>query len=176
MLCLSLTLVVLAQAAPAPAEPKRPAIAIQSVSSGPLSVHFLNIPWGPNTFAAMEQAGDSFYNRRAWPFARLETRASASLDGTRFPAGNYALLFHPNTAAGQGMTLEVRRFAGDEFLQAGNVMTPVPEGETILKTPIRFETVPETVGALAIEVTPGTGGTVLTVRYGDRKLVRELRP
>src|SRR5258706_13953689 len=95
---LSLTLAVLAQAAaPAPTEPKRPPIVIQSASAGPISVHYLNIPWGPNTFAGMEKAEDGFYNRRAWPLARLETKNGAPIDGKRLPAGNNALPFPPNT-------------------------------------------------------------------------------
>lgn len=178
ILSLPLTLAVLAQAAaqaPAPTEPKRPPITIQSTSAGPISVHYLNIPWGPNTFAGMEKAEDGFYNRRTWPFARLETKSAATIEGKRLPAGNYALLFHPNTADDKGMSLEVRKIAGGEFLQPGNVMTPAPEGETMLRTPVRFETVPETAPALAIELRPGKDATSLTVRYGDRRLVKELR-
>lgn len=173
---LSLTLAVLAQAeVPAPAEPKRPAIVIQSASAGPMSVHYLNIPWGPNTFAGMEKAADGFYNRRAWPFARLETKSAATIDGKRLPAGNYALLFHPNTQENAGMSLEVRKIAAGEFLQPGNVMTLAPEGDPILRIPVSFETVPETAPALAIQLLPGKEATSLTVRYGDRRLVKELR-
>lgn len=178
ILSLPLTLAVLAQAgaqAPAPAEPKRPAIVIQSASAGPISVYYLNIPWGPNTFAGMERAADGFYNRRAWPFARLETESAATIDGKRLPAGNYALLFHPNTLEDAGMSLEVRKIAAGEFFQPGNVMTPAPEGETMLRAPVRFETVPETAPALAIELRPEKDATALSVRYGDRRLVKELR-
>jgi hypothetical protein len=173
---LPLTLAVLAQAgAPASAEPKRPAIVIQSATAGPTSVHYLNIPWGPNTFAGMEKAVDGFYNRRVWPFARLETKSAATIDEKRLPAGNYALLFHPNTPENAGMSLEVRKIAGGEFFEPGNVMTLAPEGETMLRTPVRFETVPDTAPALAIELLPGKDATSLTVRYGDRRLVKELR-
>jgi hypothetical protein len=173
---LTLTLAVLAQAqVPAAAEPKRPAIVIQSAAAGPIGVHYLNIPWGPNTFAGMEKAADGFYNKRAWPFARLETKRAATIDGKRLPAGNYALLFHPNTLENAGMSLEVRKIAGGEFLQPGNVMTPAPEGEPMLRVPVSFETVPDTAPALAIELLPGKNATALTVRYGDRRLVKELR-
>ncbi len=172
---LSLTLAVLAQAAaPAPTEPKRPPIVIQSATAGPISVHYLNIPWGPNTFAGMERAADGFYNKRAWPFARLETKGAATIDGKRLPAGNYALLFHPNTLENAGMSFEVRKIAVGEFLEPGNVMTLAPEGETMLRAPVRFETVPDTAPALAIELLPGKDATTLTVRYGDRRLVKEL--
>jgi hypothetical protein len=173
-----LVLAVLAQAAaPAPAEPKRPAIAIQSATSGPVSVFYLDIPWGPNTFAAMEKPGEGFYNRRAWPFARLQTKAPFTLEGKPVPAGNYALLFHPSTPEDKTMSLEVRKIAVPEFLEAGNVMAPAPPGETVMRVPIVFETVPETTPTLRLEVAPAKDATAttLTVRYGDRRLVRELR-
>ena len=113
---LPLALVILAQAAaPASAEPQRPAIVIQTASTEAIGVHYLNIPWGPNTFAGMEKAEDGFYNKRAWPFARLETKSAATIDGKRLPAGNYALLFHPNTPANAGMSLEIRRIAMESF-------------------------------------------------------------
>ena len=173
---LSLALTILAQAeVPAPAEPKRPAIVIQSAATEAIGVHYLNIPWGPNTFAGMEKAADGFYNKRAWPFARLETKGAFTIDGKRVPAGNYALLFHPNTLENAGMSLEVRKIASGEFLQPGNVMTLAPEGETMLRAPVTFETVPGTAPALAIELLPGKDATSLTVRYGDRRLVKELR-
>jgi hypothetical protein len=177
---LSLVLTVLVQAgaqagAPAPAEPKRPPIVIQSASSDPVSVHYLNIPWGPNTFAAMEKPGDSFYNKRPWPFARLETARAVTLEETRIPAGNYALVFHPNTPDDTGMTLEVRRIAVPEFLQAGNVMTAAPEGESVWKGPVRFAVTAETAPSLAIDLLRAASGVSLTVRYGDRRLVVALR-
>jgi len=106
---------------------------------------------------------------------RLETKGAFTIDGKRVPAGNYALLFHPNTLENAGMSLEIRNIAGEEFLQPGNVMTPAPDGETMLRVPVSFETVPGTAPALAIELLPGKDATSLTVRYGDRRLVKELR-
>ena len=178
---LSLALTVLAQAtgaqagAATPAEPKRPPIVIQSASSGPVTVHYLNVPWGPNTFAAMEKPGDSFYNKRRWPFARLETTKALTLEGTSIPAGNYALVFHPNSPDDAGMSLEVRRIAVPEFLQAGNVMTAAPEGEPVWKGPVHFAVSPETLPALGIELLREGAGVNLTVRYGDRRLVVVLK-
>jgi len=176
-----LALVVILQATPpapspreAPAEAARPRITLESASAPSLAVQYLTIPWGPNTFAAMERPGDSFYNRRLWPFAQLTTEAAVSLDGTKIPPGRYALVFHPNTPDDQGMSLEVRKIGAD-FLQPGNVMTPAPEGETVLRVPVRFETVPDTAPALAIALARGKEATALTVRYGDRRLVKELR-
>jgi hypothetical protein len=172
---------VLAQAPPAPASPSaQPAptpvpITIQSVDAAGVSVYFLNIPWGPQTFAAMERPGDGFYNKRTWPFARLETRVSVTLESTKIPAGNYALVFHPNGPDNQGMALEVRKIEVAEFLQAGNAMTPTPAGETIHRAPVRFETTTTTVPALKIDLAPQKGALSLRVQYGDRVLTRDLK-
>ena len=66
------------------ATPKPTPITIQSAEAGDVKVFFLNAPWGPQTFAMMERGGDSFYNKRTWPFARLETRqALAVADAVR---------------------------------------------------------------------------------------------
>jgi len=62
-----------------------------------------------------------------------------------------------------------------DFLEPGNAMAPAPEGKTVLRVPARFETVADTAPALAIALDPGKGVTSLTVRYGDRRLVKELK-
>ena len=178
----SLVLLALLQApapaaspSPSPGAAARPAITIQTATAPGLTVSYLTAPWGPQTFAAMERAQEGFYNRRTWPFARLESTKALSLDGTTVPPGNYALVFHPNTPDKQGMSLEVRRIAVPEFLQPGNVMTRTPEGETVAKVPIRFETTGETEAALKVGLEPDKNGLALVVRYGNRKLVKELQ-
>jgi hypothetical protein len=172
-------LLVVAQAgAPAQAPPKTeeaqtPAITIQKAEAPGATVFFLNIPWGPQTFAMMERPGDSFYNLRIWPFARLETQKPLTLEGTAVAPGNYALLFHPNTPDDKGMSLEMREIPGGEFLAPGNVMTKAPVGETIWRAPVRFDTAEGTTPALKIEILPGKSGFQLKVRYGDRWTIRE---
>ena len=161
-------------AGPAPAAPARSHITLQSVKASSLTVSYLSLPWGPNTFATMEKAGDTFYNKRLWPFAQLTTETTVSLEGTPIPPGRYALLFHPNGPTNEGMSLEVRVVA-DDFLEPGNAMAAAPEGKTLLRVPARFETVADTAPALAITLATGKGVTSLTVRYGDRRLVKELR-
>jgi hypothetical protein len=156
-------------------ESARPAIEKKTVNAGPLSLHYLTIPWGPNTFMAMERGGDSFYAKRTWPFARLETKEPFTLDGVAVPPGNYALVFHPNTADGRGMSLEVRKIAVAEFLVPGNVMTKTPEGAAAATSPAAFSTAADTVPSLLLELRPGVTGTELVVRYGDRRLIKELR-
>lgn len=169
---ISLALLILAQAAGEPA--RKAPVTIQTASLPGVTVHYLNAPWGPNTFAAMERPGDSFYNRRTWPFARLETTRAVSVEGTTVPPGNYALVFHPNTPDDAGMGLEVRRLRVPEFLQPGNVMTPTPDGETVWRGPIRFERREATEPALRIDLEPEKSGARLVVLYGDRRLEREL--
>jgi hypothetical protein len=167
-------LAVLPLVAPQQAEPPKAPVVIQTSTSGAVTVKSLNIPWGPNTFAEMERASDSFYNKRTWAFAHLETKAPLTLYGAAIPAGNYALVFHPNTIDNKGMSLEVRRIAMPEFLEAGNVMTRTPEGETVWKAPIRFQPAADVASTLKVELTgPANGKLSLVVRYGDRSLVRE---
>jgi hypothetical protein len=181
---LALAALALPAAAQAPASPASPSaqptptpvpITIQSVEAAGVSVHFLNIPWGPQTFAAMERPGDSFYNKRSWPFARMESKVAVTLDGKKIPPGNYALVFHPNGPSNEGMGLEVRRIEVAEFLQAGNAMTRTPEGETIYRAPVRFDTTTSTAPALKIDLSPQKGALGLRVQYGDRVLTRDLQ-
>lgn len=150
-------------------------VTIRSVEAGELKVFFLNAPWGPQTFAMMERGGDSFYNKRTWPFARLETRRAFTLEGTQVPPGNYALVFHPNPPTNEGMSLEVKKIEVPEFLQDGNVMVRTPEGVTIYKAPIRFDTATSTAPALKIELAPEKGAVTLKVQYGDRLLIKQLQ-
>lgn len=161
------------QQAAAP-EAERPAIEKKAVSAGGVTVHFLTIPWGPNTFAAMERGGESFYAKRTWPFARMETTVPVTIEGTKLLPGNYALVFHPNTPDNKGMSLEVRKIAVPEFLVPGNVMTKTPEGETAATSSAAFETVAETAPVLALELLAAKDRASLSIRYGDRKLVKTL--
>jgi len=147
----------------------RPAISIHTAEAQGAEVFYLSIPWGPNTFAAMERPGEGYYNRRSWPFARLATTTTLTLDGTKIPPGNHALVFHPNTPDDAGMSLEVRQIDVPEFLQEGNAMTRTPEGETVWQAPVRFETAPSTVPALEVQLVPEPDGFRLDVRYGDRR-------
>lgn len=169
---------LLSQAAPAPdasAEPPadKPKITIHKAEGPDAEVFFLSIPWGPNTFAAMERPGESFYNRRSWPFARLQTKTPLKLDGIEIPAGNHALVFHPNTPDDAGMSLEVRRIEVPEFLEEGNALTRTPEGETVWRAPVRFDTAAGTTPALKVEILPEAGGFRLKVQYGDRWTSKE---
>jgi hypothetical protein len=151
-----------------------PGITIHSASAPSLKVFYLNLPWGPSTFAAMERGGDSYYAKRTWPFARLESTAALTLEQTKLPPGNYALVFHPNTPDDRGMSLEVRKIQVAEFLEPGNVMTRTPEGVSVWRAPIRFEITEGVSPHLAVDLAAHPHGVSLIVRYGDRRLVQPL--
>jgi hypothetical protein len=72
------------------------------------------------------------------------------------------------------MSLELRRLSVPEFLQPGNVMTPTPEGTTVWRGSVRFDREEETEPALRIDLAPHMAGTKLVIRYGDRRLERDL--
>ena len=173
-----LPLLLLAQAAQAPDTAVGPAAAAatitrQEAKSADADVFYLNIPWGPNTFAEMESPGDSYYNRRSWPFARMETKRPLRLGETVIPVGNHALVLHPNTPKNEGLSLEVRQIDVPEFLEEGNVMTRTPEGRTLWQGPVRFDTAADTTPALRISILPAQGGFRLRIQYGNRVTVRQ---
>lgn len=149
-------------------------VTIRTVEAAGVKVHFQNLPWGPLTFATMESASDSFYNKRSWPFARLETSVPVTLDGTRVSPGNYALVFNPASVEHPAMSLEVLKVAPGEFFQAGNPMTRTPAGESVFKAPIAFDRASETVPALEVALGEAEGGLSLDVAYGDRRLSKKL--
>jgi len=169
---LVLAFLLAASVTPAQEMVEKKAPTIHQVETKGATVYFLNIPWGPVTFGAMEKGGDTPNTRRTWPFARIETTKPATLGSAKLAPGNYALVFHPNQ--GQGMSLEVLKIAAGEFLEPGNARTPTPAGESVHKEPISFEDAPETVPALALSVEKEKAGQMLVIRYGDRKLARAL--
>ncbi len=151
---------------------ERPPVVIRSVEAPGAKVFYQNLPWGPQTFATMESASDSFYNKRSWPFARLETSAAFKLGATALPAGNYALVFVPASSEQPAMSLQVLKVAPGEFFQAGNPMTKTPAGESVHSEPVSFERAGETVPALDLSLADTKDGFTLGVAYGDRRLSR----
>jgi len=169
-------LLVLAQAgsqatdtAVGPPPSSRTPITIRTSEAPGAQVFFMNLPWGPETFAAMERPGEGFYNRRSWPFARMETQMDLRFEDAGLTPGNYALVFHPNTPEDEGMSLEVRKIPPGEFLKPGNVMTRTPEGETLWRGPVEFDVEDETVPALEVKLLPAEAGVTVDVRYGNRR-------
>lgn len=170
---LTWTMMAAIAAAPLAAQtPERPPVAIRSVEAAGVKLFFQNLPWGPQTFATMESANDSFYNKRSWPFARLETPAPLKLDGTSLAPGNYALVFNPASTEHPAMSFEVLKLAPGEFFQEGNPMTRTPPGESVFKGPVTFERASDTRPALDVALEEASGALNLKVAYGDRRLTK----
>jgi hypothetical protein len=143
---------------------------LQSSELPGVTAHFLTIPWGPNTFAAMEAPGAGFYNRRAWPFARLETSAELTLAGNTLAPGNYALVFHPNNEKDEGMAFEVIAIAPGEFLKPGTAFAQTPEGDSRFRESVRFDTVDDVAPGLRVQLVSADAGRSLVVHYGNKRL------
>ncbi|HVO12714.1 MAG TPA: hypothetical protein VMX54_18355 [Vicinamibacteria bacterium] len=162
-------LLVLALAGPPPASPQAPALVQRDKASG-LEVRFVPFPWRPDVFQTFDQGGET---ARSWAFARLSLSGYFALDGTRLFPGQYALVLNPKTGA-LPMTLELRRVAGREFLVDPPAMAAPPPGETVYKRPVEFAAGGEMAPVLDLTVASWNEGSLLTVRWGDRKLVKEL--
>ena len=72
------------------------------------------------------------------------------------------------------MTLELRRVGSREFLVDPPAMADPPAGETVYKKPVTFAPGAEPAPALDLTIATWDGGSLLTIRYGNRKLVKEL--
>ena len=163
--------VVLAVPALVLAQAPASGVSIQKEKASGAEVEFVNTPWRPDVFEAMETGGTT--PQRAWAFARLGTSASFAMDGNAIPAGRYVLVLTPKTGS-LPMTLEVRRGAGRELFADPNAMTPPAGGEAVYKSPVAFVPSPDPVPSLDVTLAGWSDGVVLTVRYGNRKLTKEL--
>ena len=152
-----------------PAVAQAPALVQRDKASG-LEVRFVPFPWRPDVFQAFEQGGET---ARSWAFARLSLSGYFALDGARLFPGQYALVLEPKTGA-LPMTLELRRVSGREFLVDPPAMAAPPPGETVYKRPVEFATGGEMAPVLDLTVASWNEGSLLTVRWGNRKLVKEL--
>jgi hypothetical protein len=147
-----------------------PAVPIQRDKGPGLEVRFVSYPWRPDVFQGFEEGGAAV---RSWAFARLVVSSPFDLDGTRLYPGQYAMVLNPKTGA-LPMTLELRRVGGSEFLVDPPAMAPPPGGETVYKRPAEFTPNAEPAPALDLTIASWGEGSVLTIRYGNRKLVKEL--
>jgi hypothetical protein len=136
-------------------------------------VEFVNTPWRPDIFEAMETGGAAPEGQRSWAFARLATSSYLAMDGTMIPPGHYVLVLTPKTG-GLPMTLEVRRGPGRELFADPNAMAPPEGGEMVCKAPVAFAPSAEPVPVLDVTLTGWRGGVSLTIRYGNRKLAKDL--
>ncbi len=158
-------------ALPALALAQAPGVPVQKEKASGAEAEFVNTPWRPDIFEAMETGGTT--PQRAWAFARFSTSADFAMDGQAIPAGRYVLVLTPKTGS-LPMTLEVRRGPGRELFADPNAMAPPAGGETVYKAPAAFVPSDEPVPALDVTLAGWSDGVVLTIRYGNRKLAKEL--
>jgi hypothetical protein len=162
--------VVLALPALALAQAPAAGLPIQKEKASGAEAEFVNTPWRPDIFEAMETGGAA--PQRAWAFARFSTSANFAMDGQAISAGRYVLVLNPKTGS-LPMTFEVRRGAGRELFADPNALAPPAGGETVYKSPAAF-VASEPVPALDVTLAGWSDGVVLTIRYGNRKLTKEL--
>jgi hypothetical protein len=136
-------------------------------------VEFVDHPWRPDVLAAFESGEGAAEGKRAWAFARLTTSWYLAIGGTVLWPGRYVLVLTPKTGD-LPMTLELRRGDGREIFADLDVMATPSGGETVYKSPASFATGSEPVPALDVTLAGWNDGVVLTLRYGNRKLTREL--
>jgi hypothetical protein len=149
------------------------AAAIRKEKASGVEAQFVGYPWRPDVFQTMESGGTAPEGQRSWAFARLATSSFFAIDGKVIPPGHYVLALTPKTGS-LPMTLEVRRGEGREIFADPTTMTPPPPGETVYKAPATFATGAEPVPTLDLTLTGWSDGASLTVRYGDRKLTKDL--
>lgn len=147
-----------------------PSVPIQRDKGSGLEVRFISYPWRPDVFQGFEEGSAS---ARSWAFARLVVSSYFVLDGTRLYPGQYAMVLNPKTGA-LPMTLELRRVDNREFLVDPPAMAAPPGGETVYKRPVTFAPGPEPAPSLDVTIATWSEGSLLTIRYGNRKLAKEL--
>ncbi len=160
-----------------------PTIALAQVPGGGLSIHrekasgaeaeFVDYPWRPGVFETMESGGTAPEGQRSWAFARLATSSYFAIDGRVIPSGRYVLVLTPKTGS-LPMTLEVRRGDGREIFADLTAMALPPSGEIVYKSPAAFVASAEPVPSLDVTLTGWSDGVALTIRYGNRKLTKDL--
>jgi len=164
--------ILLVLAAPALAQVPAAGLSIRKEKVSGAEAEFVNYPWRPDVFQTMESGGTAPESQRSWAFARLATSSYFAIDGKVIPPGHYVLALTPKTG-GLPMTLELRRGDGREIFSDVTVMAP-PAGEIVHKSPAAFVASPDLVPALGVTLTRWSDGIALTVRYGNRKLTKDL--
>jgi hypothetical protein len=160
-----------------------PTIALAQVPGGGSSVRrekasgaeaeFVAYPWRPEVFETIESGGTAPEGQRSWAFARLATSSYFAIDGRVIPPGRYVLVLTPKTGS-LPMTLEVRQGDGREIFADPTAMALPPSGEIVYKSPAVFVASAEPVPCLDVTLTGWGNGVALTIRYGNRKLTKDL--
>ena len=154
--------------------PKEPAkdLSMHSAKAAGIEIRFVDYHWQPAIFEAMASGkGDVPAAKDNWVLARVVLAEQPfTLEGKRLRVGNYGLALWPNLD-GKGMMIEVRRVDMRDVYPTLNAMAPLPRGETMYKGPARFETASPFAERLDVQLGEADGGVILTLRYGDRRLV-----
>jgi len=160
-------------AAVALAQAPATAPSIRKEKAAGFEVQFVGTPWRPDVFQAMESGGAGVEGQRSWALARLAAGSYFAIDGRIVPPGRYALTLNPKTGS-LPMTLELRRADGRDFFGDPTTMAPPPPGESVYKSPAVFATTSDPVPALDVTLARWSDGVTLTIRYGNRKLAKDL--
>ena len=154
----------------APAQP--PGRSIHKDKTSGAEVELVDHPWRPDVFAALESAADV---RGPAPLGlRPPDDLVVPVDRRDPPPpGRYVLVLAPKTG-GIPMTLELRRGDGREIFADLAAMATPSAAETVYKSAAKFEAGTDPVPVLDITLAGWSDGIVLTVRYGNRKLTKEL--
>jgi hypothetical protein len=147
-----------------------PAPAVHKEKASGVEVQFVNTPWRPAVFQALEEGGPE---ARSWAFARVLTQAAFTIDEKPVFPGHYVLVLNPRTG-GLPMTLEMRRVDNRELFVDVNVMAAPPGGETVYKVPAAFAISTDPTPALDLTLAGWRDGVSLTIRYGNRRLAKDL--
>jgi hypothetical protein len=173
------TMALLLFALPLPVQvPKEPAkdLFMHSAKVPGMEIRFVDYHWQPAIFEAMASGkGDVPAAKDNWVLARVVLPTEPlTLDGKRLRVGNYGLALWPNLD-GKGMMVEMRRVDMRDVYPSLNAMAPLARGETMYKGPARFETVSPLAERLDVQLAEAADGVILTLRYGDRRLVLNFR-
>jgi hypothetical protein len=148
-----------------------PAGPLRTEKGSGFEVQFVGTPWRPDVFEAMESGVAGPEGQRSWAFARLVAGSYFAIDGKTVPPGRYALTLNPKTGS-LAMTLELRRADARDFLV--DPTAPPPAGESVYKAPVEFATTHDPVPTLDLTLAAWRDGATLTIRYGNRKLTKDL--
>lgn len=163
----------IAEALATPAFAQAPGGPVRTEKVSGFEVQFVGTPWRPDVFHAMESGGAGGEVPRSWALARLVAGWYFAIDGKIVPPGRYALTLNPKTGD-LPMTLELRRDDGREFLGDPTSTAPPPAGESVYKAPAAFATTSDPVPFLDVTLAGWRDGATLTIRYGNRKLAKDL--
>jgi hypothetical protein len=166
----ALAVLALVSSAQIPKEPAKD-LFMHFLKAPGVEVRFVDYHWQPALFDAMEKGANIPEARRNWVIARVTLdQRPLRIHGRAMPVGTYALAWWPSLD-GKGVAIEMRRVDMREVFPNPNAIAPAPRGETIHKGPAEFEKVSPLAQRLDATLGEEGGTVILTIRYGDRRLL-----